>query len=358
MSEHLFPYEWKLSEANFTKDKGTVFSCFACGGGSTMGYKLAGFDVLGCNEIDPKMMEAYWVNHSPKYSYLEPIQTFKKREDLPQELFELDILDGSPPCSSFSMAGNREKDWGKEKKFREGQAKQRLDNLFFDFIDLAKRLQPKVVIAENVKGLLLGNAKDYVRRIYAALEDVGYYVQHFLLDASKMGVPQRRERVFFIALRKDLATPFLIQQGLFDLKPYLQLEFREKQIPFKFIHDGEGRAFSSPVIKKLWDNRMPNDNHQGDANMRLYGKGSNFNQSYAHKEKVLPTIASKESCMINYDTPTYLSKNEKCKAGTFPLDYHFKEVSPHYLIGMSVPPVMTAQIATRIYEQWLSKIPK
>jgi DNA (cytosine-5)-methyltransferase 1 len=78
-----------------------------------MGYKLAGFDVIGCNEIDPKMMAAYRANHNPKHSYLEPIQTFKNREDLPPELFDLDILDGSPPCSSFSMAGNREKDWGK-----------------------------------------------------------------------------------------------------------------------------------------------------------------------------------------------------------------------------------------------------
>ena len=53
MEIHKFPYNWKLAEANFTKDKGKVFSCFACGGGSTMGYKLAGFDVIGCNEIDP-----------------------------------------------------------------------------------------------------------------------------------------------------------------------------------------------------------------------------------------------------------------------------------------------------------------
>lgn len=117
---HAFPYKWTLNDAVFTKDKGKVFSCFACGGGSTMGYKLAGFDVLGCNEIDPKMIEVYKANHNPKYAYLEPIQTFKLREDLPQELYELDILDGSPPCSSFSMAGNREKDWGKEKVFREG----------------------------------------------------------------------------------------------------------------------------------------------------------------------------------------------------------------------------------------------
>ena len=116
-----------------------------------MGYKLAGFDVLGCNEIDPKMMEVYIENHKPKYSYLEGIQTFKNRKDLPKELYNLDILDGSPPCSSFSIAGNRDEDWGKEKKFREGQSEQVLDTLFFDFIDLAKELQPKVVVAENVK---------------------------------------------------------------------------------------------------------------------------------------------------------------------------------------------------------------
>ena len=101
--KHRFNYEWTLKDANFTKDKGTVFSCFSCGGGSTMGYKLAGFDVIGCNEIDPKVMEVYRVNHSPKFSYLESIQTFKARKDLPAELYNLDILDGSPPCSSFSM---------------------------------------------------------------------------------------------------------------------------------------------------------------------------------------------------------------------------------------------------------------
>jgi len=61
---HRFPYKWTLKDAVFTKNKGKVFSCFACGGGSTMGYKLAGFDVIGCNEIDPKMMEAYKVNHN------------------------------------------------------------------------------------------------------------------------------------------------------------------------------------------------------------------------------------------------------------------------------------------------------
>lgn len=56
-TKHRFPYEWTLKDANFTKDKGTVFSCFACGGGSTMGYKLAGFDVLGFNEKEIPLKE-------------------------------------------------------------------------------------------------------------------------------------------------------------------------------------------------------------------------------------------------------------------------------------------------------------
>jgi site-specific DNA-cytosine methylase len=76
MKEFDFSYNWTLKDAVFTKDKGKVFSCFACGGGSTMGYKLAGFDVIGHNDIDKKMIEVYKANHNPKYSFLESITTF------------------------------------------------------------------------------------------------------------------------------------------------------------------------------------------------------------------------------------------------------------------------------------------
>ena len=81
--EHKFDYRWTLKEANFTKDKGKVFSCFACGGGSSMGYKLAGFDVIGCNEIDKRMMNIYCKNHKPTFSYLEPIHILKDKKNLP-----------------------------------------------------------------------------------------------------------------------------------------------------------------------------------------------------------------------------------------------------------------------------------
>jgi len=354
-TQHRFPYNWTLKDAVFTKDKGKVFSCFACGGGSTMGYKLAGFDVLGCNEIDPKMIEAYKANHNPKYAFLEPIQTFKERKDLPQELYELDILDGSPPCSSFSMAGNREKDWGKEKKFREGQAEQILDNLFFDFIDLAKELQPKVVIAENVKGLLQGHAKDYVKKIYKAFDKAGYYCQHWLLDASTMGVPQRRERVFFICLRKDLAKDFLYQKDMFTEVPKLHLEFNEKEITYQEIERSGVQqenithipAGILPYWRKIKEGRSCADAHE---------KGHYFQELKLSRYRSLPTLRAGSNSYYHYEEERRLYDIEIMLGGTYPKDYNFCTNKPIYLVGMSVPPVMTAQIATEVFNQWISKI--
>jgi len=354
--KHRFNYNWNLKDAVFTKDKGKVFSCFACGGGSTMGYKLAGFDVIGHNDIDKKMIEVYKENHKPKFSFHESITTFAKRKDLSKELYELDILDGSPPCSSFSMAGNREKDWGKEKVFREGQELQVLDTLFFDFIDLAKELQPKVVVAENVKGLLLGAAKEYVIKIYDAFDKAGYYCQHFLLDASKMGVPQRRERVFFICLRKDLASKFLYWQDMFTEIPKLELNFKEQEIIFREIFEKENieRMLTGAALD-LWNNRIETDIDLDNISTRQGRPNYMFNHKFLKLSKVSNTIIANDMCCL-YEEPRYRSKTELSKCGSYPLDYNFLNLKPEYLIGMSVPPVMTAQIATEVYNQWLSKL--
>ena len=207
MNKHLFPYEWNLSDGYPAKGINPngckVFGTFVCGGGSTMGYKLAGFEHLGGVELDPKVAAVYELNHHPKYMYIEAIREFNKRDDLPEELYNLDILDGSPPCSTFSMAGSREKAWGKKKRFAEGQKLQTLDDLVFVYCDTIAKLKPKVCLLENVSGLIRGNAKAYAKQIVQRITEAGYDVQVFLLNAATMGVPQMRERVFFIGLRKD-----------------------------------------------------------------------------------------------------------------------------------------------------------
>lgn len=356
--KHRFNYNWTLKDANFTKDKGKVFSCFACGGGSTMGYKLAGFDVIGCNEIDPKMNKCYVENHNPKFNYLCDIRELVKMEDLPEELYNLDILDGSPPCSVFSLAGIREEAWGVEKKFREGQKAQVLDTLFFDFIELANKLKPKVVVAENVKGLLLGNAIEYVKRIHESFDKAGYYCEHFLLNASKMGVPQNRERVFFLCIRKDIAKPIIKPWGLFGEKIEIKLNFDEPDILFNEVFDGKGDIADTPKIRTCWENKKYGDGSLSDGSKRAFNKESMFCMHYAYKEKICPTLTARKTSILHFDIPNYLSTSEVCKISSFPLDYNFCNYLPHYICGMSVPPVMIAQIATEIYNQWLSKINK
>ena len=196
-----FDWKWNLSELKQDKPV-NVFSTFSCGGGSSMGYKRAGFSVLGNVEIDPKINSMYVRNNHPKYNYCMDLREFNKLDELPDELYHLDVLDGSPPCTTFSMAGKREKTWGKAKKFREGQAEQTLDDLFFVFLDTVEKLKPKVVIAENVVGIVRGNAKGYCNQIVKRFRELGYGLQIFHLNAAKMDVPQARERIFFIANNK------------------------------------------------------------------------------------------------------------------------------------------------------------
>lgn len=320
-----------------------------------MGYKLAGFDVVGCNEIDPRMNSIYVSNHHPKHNYLCDIRELFKM-DLPEELYNLDILDGSPPCSSFSMAGSRSDDWGKEKKFREGQVSQVLDTLFFDFISLAERLKPKVVVAENVKGLMLGDAKEYMRNIIDGFDKAGYYTRYFLLNGRKMGLPQKRERVFFVCLRKDLAGKFLVPDGLFDENVEIDMCFNEEDCNVGEFVDFNGDPITGGKLRLLWDNRAFGDRQQKEANERLYGKSANFGQSYVYLDTPAPTLTAHKDVLIHFYRPRYTSVQECCCISSFPQDYNFGKEQPWYVCGMSVPPVMMANVASNIYEQWLSKL--
>lgn len=345
MSEHRFPYRWNLADGYPAKGINPngckVFGTFVCGGGSTMGYKLAGYEHLGGVEIDPKVASVYRANQKPKHLFVEDIREFNRRADLPDELYNLDLLDGSPPCSTFSMAGSREKAWGKEKVFREGQAEQTLDDLVFVYCDTIAKLKPKVCLLENVKGIIQGNAKWYSKEIVRRMEANGYAVQVFCLNAASMGVPQRRERVFFIGHRKDL--------GLSKLK----MEFDEPPIPFRRVYEGGGvqrrqlGAFNSAHWGKTRIGYHP-----------IAKSGNNLGfLTRLDNSKVAPTILAGNSFLAMQDTAEDATDIEYMLCGTYPLDYDFQGLEPKYLIGMSVPPVMTAQIANQIWEQWLSKIP-
>jgi len=342
MENELRTGPWNLKDLEtVTKNGQSVFSIFHCGGGSSMGYKLAGFDVIGGVEIDPKMMAIYKANHNPKHSYLMGVEEFNKipNDQLPKELFELDILDGSPPCSSFSTAGSREKNWGKKTHFREGQTEQILDDLFFHFIDTAKKLKPKVVIAENVSGLIKGNARGYVKQIFAALREAGYSAQLFLLNASRMGVPQARERTFFIANRINA--------------PKLKLEFNEEPISIsKVVEQSQlnGKKINEKKLESIYNKVAPGQDFR-DIAEKVYGRRSVLAQKInrfkpLHTQTVSRRLVSDLGC---YE----ISDITVIRGQSFPDDYNFKNLDQVYLCGMSVPPFMMQRVADEVYKQWL-----
>ena len=340
--------DWKWTMANdYPKEKNglKVFSCFACGGGSTMGYKLAGCEVIGCCEIDPRMNENYVVNHNPKYNYLMDIRKFNKipNEELPKELFNLDILDGSPPCTTFSMAGDREESWGKKKKFREGQSEQTLDDLSFVFINTVKKLKPKVMIMENVEGLLLGEAWSYVQKIYAQLHEIGYQVKHWVCRGESMGVPQTRHRVFFIATRNDIN---------FDIES-LDMSFNYEPITYGKIKEGKGRPLNTTTqAYKMICQATKEDLRVADVFRRLGMKEKCFGAKIAWDSNVLQTFTAKLDYTRGIEKER-ITEMDIIHAQTFPEDYNFMSNSWHdvaYTCGMSVPPVMIKRIVERLIE--------
>ena len=175
------------------------------------------------------------------------------------------------------------------------------------------------------------------------MNDAGYTVQVFCLNAASMGVPQKRERVFFIGHKKEFAFP------------KLKLEFNEEAILFGKVFEDINYNDLTKNEQYLWDNKIKGDKDFGFINVRLGNKQNSFTTKILYKDKVCNTVTGGDNNVL-FDIPRKTTKKEVCQIGTYPLDYNFKNIEPKYLIGMSVPPVMTAQIANQIYLQWLSKL--
>lgn len=185
-----------------------AISLFAGAGGSSLGYRMSGFRMLWASEFVEAAREVYEANAAHgtivdgrDIREVDPLAVLAQLKIAPGDL---DLLDGSPPCASFSTAGKRSKHWGQEKAYSD--RRQRTDDLFEHYVRFVDAMRPKVFVAENVSGLVKGVAKGHFLRILAALKAAGggYRVEAQLLDAQWLGVPQQRQRIIFVGVREDL----------------------------------------------------------------------------------------------------------------------------------------------------------
>lgn len=195
-----------MAEIRRTKPNGlTVASTFSGCGGSCLGFKMAGFKHVFASEFIPAARDTYAANFPGVHLDARDIRKVQPEDVLKVaglKKGQLDVLEGSPPCSSFSTAGKRSKGWGDVKKYSDTE--QRTDDLFFEFVRLLKGLAPRAFVAENVSGLVKGVAKGYFLEILRELKAAGYNVSCRVLDAQWLGVPQQRARTIFVGVREDL----------------------------------------------------------------------------------------------------------------------------------------------------------
>lgn len=173
----------------------TCIELFAGAGGLALGLEKAGFNELALIEIDKDACETLRINR-PRWNVIENDITKIVENDLLQmfnlKKYELDLLSGGYPCQSFSYAGHR---LGLE---------DIRGTMFYYYAKFLEQLQPKMFLAENVKGLLTHDNGKTLKTMVDVFEKIGYQVTYKVLNAWNYGVAQKRERIVIIGIRNDL----------------------------------------------------------------------------------------------------------------------------------------------------------
>jgi DNA-cytosine methyltransferase len=204
--------------ASSAKRAFTVITTFAGGGGSSIGYRLAGGRVLMANDFVPQAARTYSNNFPDVVVDTRDIRAISASEVSVAAFLgqvglvpgELDILDGSPPCCEFSTAGRGIGDQDVLRPYSDVK-QNNIASLPFDWADLVRRAKPKVFICENVPAFASGRGTEVFRRFLRDLRypegssGQAYFAAHSILPASDYGVPQKRLRLFIVGVRRDVA---------------------------------------------------------------------------------------------------------------------------------------------------------
>jgi len=376
----------------------TVISTFAGAGGSSTGYRLAGGNILLINEFVEAAIESYKANYPDTPVLVDDIKKYSGEDFLKMVNLkpgELDILDGSPPCSAFSIAGKREKGWKGYvsdnrltyfndegelvtegelvektgiKQYSDNKIVEDIEDLFFEYVRIAKDIQPKVIVAENVKGITFGEAKKKLTEILLSFEKIGYEVTYKVLNAAHYGVPQARERVIFICVRNDVCEKiglnFLNLNSIFpdENSKFVSLKEAIDNVEndpeeVQMLRDYVQSGFQKNWICKLPMNPTKHSKPSDKEHKSWNPKGSCFNMIRPAPQLPCPTLTQQGqqkgvSGVFHYNDDRKFTIKELKIIMSLPEDYiltgDFDKQAER--IGRMVAPKMMAAVASSIYE--------
>lgn len=335
-------------------------SFFSGIGGLSLGFKSAGFNVLGCVEIDDKLYEIYRAN----FPEAQRLGTDVTKLDLKRLAGfvadkEIDVVIGGPPCQGFSLSGKRDKHDAR-------------NQLFKDYISAIDVIRPKLAVIENVRLLTSMKAPngEFVKdQIRDDLSRHGYKSRLFEINAKAFGVPQHRERVFFVAVREDLninpSLPDADFGGSLNLfntrRPYRS--FADACSDLNFIESGQEsrdpfhKAVSHPdhVLEWLWDVKEGFSAHDNDDPKLRPPSG--YNTTYKRQVWLEPastvqtTFGIISGCRNVHPIATRsLTIREAARIQSFPDDFKFVGSMGHVRtgIGNAVPPLLARKVAMHL----------
>ena len=413
--------------------KKQLLSLFSCGGGMDIGFE-GGFKILKCNlntDIHKDWIEtedskyyylketmfetvfandivpyakATWVDYfSRKRNYdVSDLYRLKSIVDIVKEYKEgnvdvfpsnIDIVTGGFPCQDFSVAGKR-KGFNSEvshdgtKKSEDIPSTETRGQLYMWMKEVIEITEPKIFIAENVKGLAnLGEVKDIIQSDFAKTAGDGYLVlSPQILHAGKYGISQSRERIIFIGFKKSALT----QEALNELqKCEAFTEHSPYPMPTHYLSKKELDMFTPninllksfvPCREILKDLAEPEKS--SDMSQQYYSKAKYIGHLQGNTEvkldRLAPTIRSEHHGNIEFRRLSVehgtvnkeenkperrLTLRECARIQTFPDDYNFVIgggkrgflVSPssgYKLVGNAVPPLLAYHIANQIQSNW------
>ena len=405
-SKDLFnPYTMQDVYDASSQNKFKVISTFAGGGGSSTGYRLAGGKVLIANEFVLEAQRSYAENYPDTVILPGDIKELSGKDFLDAAGIsegELDILDGSPPCSAFSVAGSLSHNiheeeqvdlfgnvtiqkvagkhsdgWNKTKNYSDGKTVENIEDLFFEFLRVAEDIKPKVIVAENVKGITVGEAREYFNKILNTFEKIGYDVCAQVLDSRYYGVPQTRTRAIFIGVREDVAAKtghnFMNISQVFPEADKKAMILKEAMVDL--VNDPEEVEYLTEKWKNTayWKQtgvHMPTNPSKvlsGDGwdetLQRHYNeKKHHFNLKRCSLEAPAPTITAMGSAettagAFHWSEPRKLTIPELKRIMSLPDDFKLtgKWSQKAERCGRMVPPRMMERIASSVYEKVLEK---
>lgn len=349
-----------------------VIDLFCGCGGLSEGFRLAGYEIVGGVDFNAPAIKTYNRNFENAKGIC--CNLLDMDQDRIVEAFgdlqDIDVIIGGPPCQGFSAA-NRYKTEGEDPR----------NKLFFEFVKFVDLAKPKAIVIENVRGIVTSNngyAKD---RIYEIFESRGYSVNHRILSASDYGVPQRRQRNFFVMVKdgekfdfdklvkvseevtvEDAIGELYLHEDSSSNEPfYLSEEPKTEYRKYVRAKDGgvpnhEVRYPAEKVQHRI--SFVPQGGNWQDVPEELWPTDRKNRHSSAYKR----LDVNQPSCTIdtgnnhsNYFHPLYNripTVREAARLQSFPDDFVFlgNRSEQYRQVGNAVPPLLAKVIAIQLKE--------